>query len=167
MADRIVVLNGGQVEQFGSPMDLYHHPKTKFVASFIGQPNMNLIPSTVEAVDPTGIKVVLRGGHQMVLPVDSSTVAVGDKVEVGIRPEHVHIGDDGFEISVNVLERLGGVSITYGTIGGDTRFCASLPGDAMIKEGAPMRLEVSPDACHVFDATGDVLRRKSAPEIAA
>ena len=167
MADRIVVLNGGRVEQFGSPMDLYHHPKTKFVASFIGQPNMNLIPATVEGVDPTGVKVALVGGHQMVLPVDSNTVAVGDKVEVGIRPEHVRLGTDGFEISVNVLERLGGVSITYGTIGGDTRFCASLSGDAVVTEGAPMKLEVSPDACHVFNASGDVLRRRSAPEIAA
>ena len=167
MADRIVVLNGGRVEQFGSPMELYHHPRTKFVASFIGQPNMNLIPATVQGVDPTGIKVALKGGHQMVLPVEASTVSAGDQVEVGIRPEHVHLGAGGLEISVNVLERLGGVSITYGTVGGDTRFCASLPGDAVIKEGAPMMLQVSPDACHVFDAAGDVLRRRSAPELVA
>jgi len=167
MADRIVVLNGGRVEQFGSPMELYHHPKTKFVASFIGQPNMNLIPASVQGVDATGIKVELKGGHQMVLPVEASTVSTGDTVEVGIRPEHVHLGTEGIEVSVNVLERLGGVSITYGTIGGDTRFCASLPGDAAITEGAPMMLRVSPDACHVFDAAGDVLRRKSAPELVA
>lgn len=167
MADRIVVLNGGRVEQFGSPMELYHHPKTKFVASFIGQPNMNLIPASVQGVDATGIKVELKGGHQMVLPVEASTVSTGDTVEVGIRPEHVHLGTEGIEVSVNVLERLGGVSITYGTVGGDTRFCASLPGDAAITEGAPMMLRVSPDACHVFDAAGDVLRRKSAPELVA
>ncbi|MHA3915157.1 ABC transporter ATP-binding protein [Halovulum sp. GXIMD14793] len=167
MADRIVVLNAGRVEQFGSPMELYHHPRTKFVAKFIGQPNMNLIPATIEAVDPTGVKVALSGGHQMVLPVDSSTAAVGDQVEVGIRPEHVQIGGNGFEISVNVLERLGGVSITYGTIGDGTRFCASLPGDARITEGAPITLEVPPEACHVFDAAGDVLRRKSNPEVFA
>jgi len=167
MADRIVVLNGGRVEQFGSPMELYHHPKTKFVASFIGQPNMNLIPASVQGVDATGIKVELKGGHQMVLPVEASTVSTGDTVEVGIRPEHVHLGAEGLEVSVNVLERLGGVSITHGTVGGDTRFCASLPGDAAITEGAPMMLRVSPDACHVFDAAGDVLRRKSAPELVA
>ncbi len=165
MADRIVVLNGGRVEQFGSPMELYHHPRTKFVASFIGQPNMNLIPATVQDVDATGVKVTLDGGYQMALPVEGGSVSAGDKVEVGIRPEHVQIGQTGFDISVNVLERLGGVSITYGTIGNGTRFCASLPGDAQIKEGAPMTLEVAPDACHVFDASGDVLRRKAAPEI--
>ena len=165
MADRIVVLNGGRVEQFGSPMELYHHPKTKFVASFIGQPNMNLIPASVQSVDVSGIKVELEGGFQMVLPVESGTVSAGDKVEVGIRPEHARMGQTGFEISVNVLERLGGISIAYGTIGQNTRFCASLPGDAIIQEGAPMTLDVSPEACHVFDAAGDVLRRKSAPEI--
>ncbi len=167
MADRIVVLNGGRVEQFGSPMELYHHPRTKFVASFIGQPNMNLIPATVQGIDAAGIKVDLKGGHQMVLPVEAATVSVGDKVEVGIRPEHVQLGAGGLEISVNVLERLGGATITYGTIGGDTRFCASLPGDATIAEGAPVTLQVAPEACHVFDAAGDVLRRKSAPALVA
>ncbi|SFS16753.1 ABC transporter ATP-binding protein [Yoonia litorea] len=166
MADRIVVLNGGRVEQFGTPMELYHHPKTKFVAQFIGQPNMNLIPATVSAADPTGVKVALSGGHEMVLPVDGGHISTGDRVEVGIRPEHVHIGDGGFPISVNVLERLGGVSITYGTVGDGVRFCASLPGDAQVQEGQPLALNVSPEDCHVFDASGDVLRRKAAPAIA-
>lgn len=165
MADRIVVLNGGRVEQFGSPMELYHHPKTKFVAAFIGQPNMNLISAQVQDVEVSGIKVVLEGGHQMTLPVENKTVSVGDKVEVGIRPEHVQIGKSGFEVSVNVLERLGGVSIAYGTIGNGTRFCASLPGDVSVQEGAPVMLDVAPEACHVFDSKGDVLRRMSAPEI--
>ncbi len=167
MADRIVVLNGGRVEQFGTPMELYHHPKTKFVASFIGQPNMNLIPATVLGVDASGINVELSGGHQMVLPVEAASVSTGDKVEVGIRPEHVSLGASGLEISVKVLERLGGVSITYGTIGDETRFCASLPGDAVIAEGAPLKLSVAPQDCHVFDAAGDVLRRKSAPALVA
>jgi multiple sugar transport system ATP-binding protein len=165
MADRIVVLNGGRVEQFGTPMELYHHPKTKFVASFIGQPNMNLVPATVEGADANSIKVALSGGHQMSLPVDGSTVNKGDKVEVGIRPEHVALGSNGLDVAVNVLERLGGVSITYGTVGDGTRFCASLPGDARITEGGAISLGVAPEDCHVFDAAGDVLQRKSAPEL--
>ena len=160
MADRIVVLNGGWVEQFGTPMELYHHPKTKFVASFIGQPNMNLVPTTVTAMDESGVSIELSGGHQMTLPVEPVGVSIGDKVEVGIRPEHVHPGESGLEISVNVLERLGGVSITYGTLGGNTRFCASLPGDTVINEGAPLTLTVTPEDCHVFDAKGDVLPRR-------
>lgn len=166
MADRIVVLNGGQVEQFGTPMELYHHPATKFVAGFIGQPNMNFIPATV--LETTGaLTVELEGGHRMSLPVDTTGVSKGDTVEVGIRPEHVSLAEDGLDISVDVLERLGGVSITYGTIGNGTRFCASLSGDAPIQQGKNMRLSVAPEDCHVFQSNGRVLRRKSAPALVA
>ena len=166
MADRIVVLNGGQVEQFGTPMELYHHPATKFVAGFIGQPNMNFVPATV--LETTGsLTVELDGGHKMSLPVDTTGVSKGDTVEVGIRPEHVTLAEEGLDITVNVLERLGGVSITYGTIGNGTRFCASLSGDAPIQQGKNMRLSVAPEDCHVFQSNGQVLRRKSAPALVA
>jgi multiple sugar transport system ATP-binding protein len=103
----------------------------------------------------------------MTLPVESATVTEGDEVEIGIRPEHVQLGTRGLAFSVNVLERLGGVSIAYGTVGGKTRFCASLPGDAAVKEGETMSLTVVPEDCHVFDVNGDVLRRKSAPALVA
>ncbi|MBO9476214.1 sn-glycerol-3-phosphate ABC transporter ATP-binding protein UgpC [Shimia sp. R11_0] len=166
MADRIVVLNAGKVEQFGTPMELYHHPATKFVASFIGQPNMNFVPAKVRDI-VGGLTVDLEGGHQMTLPVETEGVQIGDTVDVGIRPEHVTLGDDGLEISVNVLERLGGVSISYGTIGKTTRFCASLPGDAPISEGTTIRLTVAAEDCHVFQSNGQVLRRKSAPALVA
>ena len=166
MADRIVVLNAGNVEQFGTPMELYHHPATKFVAGFIGQPNMNLIPSVVKGVAAAGLTVELAGGHVMTVPVDTSGVQVGDKVEVGIRPENVGLGGS-LDVTVRVLERLGGVSIIYGAIGGGTRFCASLPGDAAIAEGSTVRLSVAPADCHVFDATGKVLRRREAPALVA
>ena len=166
MADRIVVLNGGHVEQFGTPMELYHHPATKFVAGFIGQPNMNLIPSLVKGVAASGLTVELAGGHVMTVPVDAGGVVVGDKVEVGIRPEDVALGG-ALDVSVRVLERLGGVSIIYGAIGGDVRFCASLPGDAAIVEGGRVRLSVNPNDCHVFNAAGKVLRRRSAPALVA
>ncbi|MBO9473226.1 sn-glycerol-3-phosphate ABC transporter ATP-binding protein UgpC [Shimia sp. R10_1] len=166
MADRIVVLNGGQVEQFGTPMELYHHPATKFVASFIGQPNMNFVPAKV--LDTGGaLTVELEGGHKMSLPVDTTGVSLGDSVEVGIRPEHVALGQNGLDITVNVLERLGGVAITYGTIGNGTRFCASLPGDAPVREGEILKLTVAPEDCHVFQSNGQVLRRKSAPALVA
>ena len=167
MADRSVVLNAGRVEQFGTPMELYHHPATKFVASFIGQPNMNLIPATVTSVADAGVSVEMDGGHQMTLPVEGTSGLVGSKVEVGIRPEDVALGDGGLSVSVRVLERLGGASITYGTVGQGTRFCASLPGNAPVREGEAMSLSVDPASCHVFDANGDVLRRLAAPALVA
>ena len=165
MADRIVVLNGGRVEQFGTPMELYHHPATKFVASFIGQPNMNLIPAVVKGTNG-GLSVELDGGHHMTLPVDAASVRTGDAVEVGIRPEDVTLGGD-MSVHIRVLERLGGATVTYGSIGQGTRCCAALPGNAAVRQGETMGLAVDPSACHVFDANGDVLRRMSAPELVA
>jgi len=167
MADRIVVLKAGRIEQFGTPMELYHHPKTKFVASFIGQPNMNFIPAKVTG-NTGGLAVELDGGHKMVLPVATDTVSTGDLVEVGVRPEDVALGDRGLDVSVRVLERLGGITVTYGAIGREqSRFCASLPGGAPVREGQNMTLSVAPEDCHVFDATGGVLQRKSAPALVA
>ncbi len=167
MADRIVVLKDGRVEQFGTPMELYHHPATRFVATFIGQPNMNLIPSTVLGADADGLTVELDGGAKMTLPVEAPSGIVGSKVEVGIRPEDVELGAGPLDVHVRVLERLGGAAISYGSIGADTKFCAALSGDAPVREGDTMQLNVDPAACHVFDADGQVLRRKAAPELVA
>lgn len=165
MADRIVVLRDGYVEQFGTPMELYHHPKTKFVAQFIGQPNMNLVPAKVIKSSAKSVTVEMDGEYTLVLPVDGSSAKAGDQVEVGIRPENATISakGKGLPMRVNVLERLGGVSITYGEVGGGAKFCASLDGDAEIAEGTTLQISVNPEDCHVFSATGNVLKRQRAP----
>jgi multiple sugar transport system ATP-binding protein len=166
MAHRIVVLNAGRVEQFGTPMELYHHPATRFVATFIGQPNMNLVPATVLGSDAAGLAVELDGGVRITLPVDAGAARKGDRVEVGMRPENAALGD-GLQLKVRVLERLGGVSITYGALPNGQRFCAALPGDAAVAEGQTIGLTVNPADCHVFDARGHVMRRRMAPALAA
>lgn len=167
MADRIVVLNGGHVEQFGTPMELYHHPATKFVATFIGQPNMNLIPASVTAATDTSVSVRFSSGYEMTLPVDGSTAQVGDTVDVGIRPENVVLGNGtGLPFVIRVLERLGGVSICYGHTGdASQKFCATLAGDARIDEGQEIHLNIAPQDCHVFGSDGRVLRRLQAPQL--
>jgi multiple sugar transport system ATP-binding protein len=162
MAHRIVVLNKGRIEQFGTPMELYHHPATRFVATFIGQPNMNLVPARVIGIDAQGLAVEFGGGHRLVLPVDTATAKLGDTVEVGIRPENAALGA-GLSIKVRVLERLGGVSILYGNTADGLRFCASLPGDCHVAEGETIGLSINPADCHVFDASGAVMRRRMAP----
>jgi len=166
MADRIVVLNGGRVEQFGSPMELYHHPATKFVAGFIGQPNMNFVPGTVVEANGDGVAIDTVDGARLVLPVDRAGVSTGDAVEIGIRPEDVRLGD-GLGLNIRVLERLGGVSIAHGALSDGTRFCASLDGNARIEEGVPVGLTVDPACAHVFKADGTVLRRQAAPALVA
>ena len=166
MAHRIVVLNAGRVEQFGTPMELYHHPATRFVATFIGQPNMNLVPATILGADADGLAVEYEGGLRMTLPVDPGATRAGDRIEVGIRPENATLGD-GLSMKVRVLERLGGASITYCVLPNGQRFCAALPGDTTIAEGQTLTLSVNPADCHVFDATGKVMRRRMAPALAA
>lgn len=164
MADRIVVLNGGRVEQFGTPMELYHHPATRFVATFIGQPNMNMIPSTVLDASATSVTVEMAGGAKISIPVDGNGVAKGDKIDIGIRPEDVELADaSDLKMSVTVLERLGGSSITYGHVTGtDVAFCAALSGDAKVRETEDALISVDPAACHAFDVNGRVLRRLGA-----
>jgi multiple sugar transport system ATP-binding protein len=166
MAHRIVVLNGGRIEQFGTPMQLYHHPANKFVATFIGQPNMNLLPATVIDAGPDGVAVEFRGGHRMALPVDAGVAKAGDSVEVGIRPENTRLGD-GLSMTVQVLERLGGVAMTYGVMADGQRICAALPGDTTVQEGQTIGLSVTSADAHVFDAQGRVLRRRMAPDLVA
>ena len=165
MAHRIVVLNKGRIEQFGTPMELYHHPATKFVATFIGQPNMNLLPATVLGTSAEGLSVEFHGGHRMTLPVDFGAAKAGDKVEVGVRPENAALGE-GLQMNLRVLERLGGVAITHGVMADGTRICAALPGDASVAEGQVIGLSVNPADCHVFDANGLVMRRRMAPAVA-
>lgn len=165
MADRIVVLKDGRVEQFGTPLELYHHPATKFVASFIGQPNMNLVPAIVTAIDAAGLHVEMGDGYSITLPVDTVGAKVGDQVEIGIRPEDLKLTTGvGLDVAVNVLERLGGVSIAYGNlIESKTRFCASLDGNIDLEEGSQVAFSFDLAAAHAFSADGKVLRRLKAP----
>jgi multiple sugar transport system ATP-binding protein len=166
MAHRIVVLNKGRIEQFGTPMELYHHPATKFVATFIGQPNMNLIPATVIGTGDEGLTVELHGGIRMTLPVDAASARTGDTVEVGIRPESLQLGT-GVTMRLRVLERLGGTAIAYGQMADGLKLCAALSGDTTVHEGEDIGLTFTPADAHVFDTTGRVMRRRQAPALAA
>jgi multiple sugar transport system ATP-binding protein len=93
MADRIAVLNKGQVEQIGAPLELYRQPRNLFVAGFIGSPRMNLMPTTVLATGPTGVTVALPGGAPILVPVQAAGVTVGQAMTLGLRPEHLGIGE--------------------------------------------------------------------------
>jgi multiple sugar transport system ATP-binding protein len=165
MAHRIVVLNKGRIEQFGTPMELYHHPATRFVATFIGQPNMNLLPATVIGTGAEGLTVEFQGGTRLTLPVEG-TARPGDRVEVGVRPENLRLGQ-GIAMHLRVLERLGGTAIAYGQMGDGLKLCAALSGDTTVQEGAEISLTFAPADAHVFDADGRVMRRRQAPALAA
>jgi len=162
MADRIVVLNNGVVEQFGSPMDLYHYPETRFVAGFIGQPNMNFLNASVVDAESDGLTIDLGNGILFFATVDSDGINVGDTVEIGLRPESLEFCDDptGLPININVVERLGSTSIVYGSLEDGTKCCAAIDGNTYVDEKQPARLTFSPNDVHVFDANGKAKRRK-------
>lgn len=166
MADRIVVLNDGVVEQSGSPMDLYLHPKNKFVAGFIGHPKMNFLNAIVSKSGPQQLTAQLADGAEVTLPVDSSGLRPGDPVEIGVRPEHLTVSETGAMLmEIDVLECLGSTSIAYGNAAGGESICAALNGIASVKEGERVHLSVNPDDLYAFDRHGHSLQRLTLSEL--
>jgi multiple sugar transport system ATP-binding protein len=110
LADKIVVLNQGYVEQIGSPLELYFHPQNRFVAGFIGSPAMNFVAVSIDSVEAEQVTIRLPNGKTARLHVAPGKAKAGDKVTVGVRPEHMIEGDTQeiqIEGVVDVVERLG------------------------------------------------------------
>ncbi|WP_148252689.1 ABC transporter ATP-binding protein [Aidingimonas lacisalsi] len=111
MADKIVVLQDGIVEQIGSPMELYHHPRNYFVAGFIGSPKMNFLSVEAVACSASGVTVRLPNGTECDVAVDGSAHQAGAPLTLGIRPEHLVLDEQGLLAGeVQVIERLGGMT---------------------------------------------------------
>ncbi|MBZ9854826.1 sn-glycerol-3-phosphate ABC transporter ATP-binding protein UgpC [Mesorhizobium sp. CA13] len=148
MADRIVVMHDGVVQQVGAPLDLYDRPANMFVAGFIGSPGMNFLPASVEKGGVTD--AVLSDGQKLRLP-DSLPLREGDAVTVGLRPEHIRLADDGtLRGEVVVVEPLGLSTQFYVKLAGQ-QLCAFAMGRAGVKPGETVRLSADPAALHVFD----------------
>ncbi len=167
MADRIMVLSEGKLEQFGTPMDLYHRPKTKFVAGFIGHPKMNFLSASCLSIDSDGVKVELPTIGKQLLPVEPLKVNQGEELEVGVRPEDLMLSETGkgLPLKVDVLERLGGSTLVYGSLDKYPNFCAMLQGDANVREGELVNLDVKPASFHVFDSNGNAMKRREVPQM--
>ena len=161
MADKIVVLRDGIIEQVGSPMDLYHHPMTKFVAGFIGQPKMNFLKTTNVIVQNKKLTTNVTDSNSVTLVVEVEETKSGDLVEIGIRPEDLEITSDkkGLLMNVEVVEHLGATVILYGSVQEDGDFCAVLPSDVDVKPGQDIRLKLDPAKCHAFKENGQALYR--------
>ena len=162
MADRIVVLNGGHIAQLGTPMQLYHEPENIFVAQFIGNPKMNLLPVTCVGAGPEGVTVEIEG-QRATIPVDAGTAMAGQPLRLGIRPEHVRIGagDFGLTVTPTVIERLGQQTIGYAQPPGSSDgFCLVLPGELPVAADRPLAIGIRAGDCHLFDAEGRAFRRR-------
>ena len=161
LADKIVVLSAGRIEQVGSPLELYHHPDNLFVAGFIGSPKMNFIETQVTASNGATATVGLPGGGSVTVPVQPGRAKAGDKVTLGVRPEHMNeLGTGAATIpgQVLVVERLGGETYLYlKTEAGMLTVQAG--GDSRAKTNDQVQIGFSADTCHLFDAQGQALQR--------
>ncbi|MGZ9100927.1 MAG: ABC transporter ATP-binding protein, partial [Brevundimonas sp.] len=160
LADRIVVLNAGRIEQVGRPMELYERPRNLFVAEFIGSPKMNLLPAEIVTATARGATVKTTAGESLKVAVDASRARAGDAVTLGIRPEHLTLAGKGDAVSARVVfvETLGHATYAYLTAG-DEPVTVLLPGDARPSAGETLSLRLPADQAHLFDADGEAFAR--------
>ncbi|WP_201832308.1 ABC transporter ATP-binding protein [Microvirga zambiensis] len=158
LADRIVVLNGGRIEQVGTPLELYHRPANLFVAGFIGSPQMNFIECRVAGTGPDEVLVDLPSGGTLAVPALPDGIRPGDSVTLGVRPDHVRIGPEGTLTGrVELVEELGENHLLYVDVGGGRRLTIREPGDARHMVGSTVTLDLARESCHLFRSSGEVL----------
>jgi multiple sugar transport system ATP-binding protein len=162
MADRIVVLHGGDISQVGAPLELYHKPRNTFVAGFIGNPRMNMLPVRCVGVSAEGVQIDCAGQF-VTLPVTPRAGLEGSQMLLGIRPEHVELGqgDLSLRVTPNVVEQLGQQTIGYASLEGrEENFLFVLPGTRGIEDDKPITLGFGVGDCHLFDSEGQALERR-------
>ena len=168
LADKIVLLHAGadtqrfgSIAQIGAPLELYHRPRSRFVAGFIGSPRMNFLDGEVDAITHDGVHVRLkRSDTTLRVQVDGARLTRGQTVTVGIRPEHIRLDGDAQTLAVKSLitEQLGEHSYVHVECP-DGTLIAKAPGDVSIRNGEQLALRVPADACHLFDEEGIALAR--------
>jgi multiple sugar transport system ATP-binding protein len=157
LASKIVVLQAGQVEQIGSPLELYHQPANLFVAGFIGSPRMNFFKTRVIATDTTGVTVEFRSGTRLTVPA-AGDPQPGEEVTLGIRPEALRPCSDGtLAGQVRLAERLGGLTVLHVSLAGGELAVVQIEGSDRTGPGTPIRLSADGTACHLFDDKGQAL----------
>ncbi|MCA8929042.1 MAG: TOBE domain-containing protein, partial [Alphaproteobacteria bacterium] len=160
LADRVVVMNNGNIEQVGAPNDLYHTPATRFVAGFIGSPAMNFVPCGLEQA---GSGLVVRLNGEIALPVPESRAAAyrdyaGRTLEFGIRPEHlteVRPAREGelaapMTATLDVVEPMGMETLVYFQVNG-TEVCARMDPSANPQAGQATQLSANMAHMHLID----------------
>jgi sn-glycerol 3-phosphate transport system ATP-binding protein len=144
LADRLIVMNAGNVDQIGRPLDLYEYPVTAFVAGFIGSPAMNLVAGRV---DGHGVTI-----GDAVLPLNAPDEVGNRLVLVGLRPEHLDLAPDGpLALRVELLERLGADTILHGRLADGVRMTARTAANFAPPLGDTARFAIRPEQIHLFD----------------
>ncbi|WP_419909583.1 ABC transporter ATP-binding protein [Hoeflea sp.] len=157
LANTIVVLNAGRIEQVGAPLDLYNRPQNTFVAGFIGSPRMNLVDAAAEASDG---RIELVTGPQRIAISSSIRITRSDKITFGARPEHIEIVDEkdaDITATVDLSEQLGGETYLYCTPEGMPQLTVHQLGQLPVHNGQEVHLRFDRAAMHLFDGDGKVI----------
>jgi multiple sugar transport system ATP-binding protein len=151
MADRIVIMNAGKIEQVGAPLEVYDRPANIFVAQFIGSPAMNFLDGTFNLSN--GKPVVSGSGFLLQLDVEMSHIVQGLALKIGIRPEDLVIdtANGGIDARITLTEPLGREVLIYADVGG-AEICVSMNGRDEPLVGSSLRLGVASSKLHLFDA---------------
>ena len=152
LADKIVVLKDGLVQQIGSPMDLYHNPANAFVAGFLGSPSMNFLDVEVQAVDGDKITVANAGLDPVQITAKSGTYVVGGKARLGVRPQYLTPveGKGRLHGAVVLAERLGAETVLEVALTNNTPLIVSLTRDAIFAIGSKINLTFDASEAHIF-----------------
>ena len=157
LADKIVVLQSGRIEQTGAPLDIYNNPQNVFVAGFIGSPRMNLIEATANQ----GADGWTLTAPNMSVPIPNvDGLANGAHCTVGIRPEHVSIATEGSghtKAQVAFAEQLGGETYLYCDVEGSPQITVHQPGQLPVIKGQTLALNFALENMHLFDTNGQVI----------
>ena len=159
MADKIVVLRDGRIEQVGPPLNLYNHPANRFVAGFIGSPGMNFLDATL--LKPDGINIDGLPTINLASPLGSSRP--GTKLTLGIRPEHVGLSEHpegAIPATAAGVEQLGSDSYLYCQLQGGQTVTVHHPRQTKVRRGDPIHLEFETEAAHFFEENGNTIHQE-------
>lgn len=151
LADRVVLLHGGDVQQVGTPLDLYEKPANTFVATFIGSPEMNLFEGILSD-SAKGAFLTVDGGGEIPIPQSAlAALNAGQKLTLGIRAEHLIPAETGMEATFRDSEMLGNATHVFANIGEKLVTCVC-PGNFHAQSGQTLHLQLGSDHFHYFDA---------------
>jgi multiple sugar transport system ATP-binding protein/lactose/L-arabinose transport system ATP-binding protein len=160
MADKIVVLRAGKVEQVGTPMELYHKPINQFVAGFIGSPKMNFISVMLEKQDGREVTLKTTDGEILTLMLEEEKKLKDVPMSLGIRPEHISLGSEhsvGLQLTINAIELLGGTSYVHASQGKSKELIIEVNSDDVPKRRSVAKFSFCPSRAHLFDHLGNTI----------
>ena len=154
MADRIVVLRAGAIEQVGAPLELYNRPRNTFVAGFIGSPRMNFVAGRIARVTEAEIDLECAVPGTLTLPREGRAVEAGQPVTLGVRPEHLELAADGgnaWRVQVDVIEQHGASTYLHSRAG-DVELLLHIPGQGTQRAGDSLHVRPAAGQWHLFGA---------------